>query len=82
MDDINTIDDQLTTALRRIVREEVMNIINNEGLSEYELDDKIYERSQEACDSFMSDNLDERIAEYVDSNIAELLEGKLTITIE
>lgn len=80
MDD--ALNEQLTTALRRIVREEIANVISNEGLSEYELDDKIYERSQEACDSFMSDNLDERIAEYIDSNIAELLDGKLAIVVE
>jgi len=82
MDDINTIDDQLTTALRRVVREEVINVIHNEGLTEYELDDKIYHQAQAACESMLDDNLEDRIAEYLDSNIAELLEGKLTITIE
>ena len=82
MDDVVTLDEQFTTALRRIVKEEIANVISNEGLSEYELDDKIYERSQECIDNFMSDNLDERIAEYVDSNIAELLDGKITVTIE
>ena len=82
MDEAITLNEQLTTALRRIVREEIASVISDEGLSEYELDDKIYERSQECVDNFMSDNLDERIAEYVDSNIAELLDGKITVTVE
>lgn len=77
-DDLTT----LRTALRNIVKEEIENVISEKGLSEYELDDKIYERSQEAVDNFMSDNLDDRIAEYVDSNIAELLNGKITVTVE
>lgn len=81
MDDVVTLNEQLTTALRRIVREEIASVISDEGLSEYELDDKIYERSQEAVENFMSDNLDERIAEYVDSNIAELLDGKINVIV-
>lgn len=71
----------MVSILRKLVREEIVNAINDEGLSEYQLDDRITEKSQEACDTFMSDNLDERIAEYVDSNIVELLEGRLTVTI-
>ena len=81
MDEAITLNEQLTTALRRIVREEIASVISDEGLSEYELDDKIYERSQEAVENFMSDNLDERIAEYVDSNIAELLDGKINVIV-
>ena len=82
MDDVITLDEQFVTALRRIVRQEVMDCISNEGLSEYELDDKIYEQAQTACESLLNDNLDDRISEYIDANISEMLDGKIKVIVE
>ena len=59
-----------------------MDCISNEGLSEYELDDKIYEQAQTACESLLNDNLDDRISEYIDANISEMLDGKIKVIVE
>lgn len=77
-----TLIEQMLSTIRQIVRDEIATVIDNEGLSEYQLDDKIYERSQEAVESFMSDNLDDRIQDWVDNNMHEYLEEKIRITIE
>lgn len=77
-----TLIEQMLSTIRQIVRDEIATIIDNEGLSEYQLDDRVYERSQEAVESFMSDNLDDRIQDWVDNNMHEYLEEKIRITIE
>lgn len=77
-----TLIEQMLSTIRQIVRDEIATVIDNEGLSEYQLDDRVYERSQEAVESFMSDNLDDRIQDWVDNNMHEYLEEKIRITIE
>jgi hypothetical protein len=77
-----TLIEQMLSTIRQIVRDEIAIVIDNEGLSEHQLDDKIYSQAQAASESLLDDNLDDRISDYIDTNIGEMLDGRIKVIVE
>tara|TARA_R100000231_G_C5267522_1_gene147587 strand:+ start:40 stop:270 length:231 start_codon:yes stop_codon:yes gene_type:complete len=69
----------LTTLLRKIIREEITQVMNDMPSS---VDDAICNLSREVAEAVMDDDLDDKITSWMDDNLHDRLEDKIRIVID
>ena len=69
----------LTATLRKLIRDEITNVMNDMPAS---VDDAICNVSREVVEAVMDDDLDDKITSWMDDNLHERLEDKIRIVID
>lgn len=69
----------LTVTLRKLIRDEITNVMNDMPAS---VDDAICNVSREVAEAVMDDDLDDKITSWMDDNLHERLENRIRIVID
>ena len=69
----------LTVTLRKLIRDEITNVMNDMPAT---VDDAIQTISREVSEAVLDDELDERITTWMNDNLHDHLEDKIRIVID
>jgi hypothetical protein len=69
----------LTATLRKLIRDEVINVMNDMPAA---VDDAICNISREVAEAVMDDDLDDKITSWMHDNLRDQLENNIRIVID
>ena len=79
IDDAITMNEKFTDVLRKIIREEVSQIMLDMPAA---VDDSIQTLARETCEACLDDELDDRVTNWMTDNLHDYLEDKIRVVID